>query len=133
MTYCILYLTDCTVFAHLTVHDLLYLAGYTVFSWDGKRRRPQYCLCSDVSGRLYSVRLTWPDDTVLQMRGAWQGMVLGIVVDLSALPYLLHLLPGPTSSRHPGRSFPVGPDCVGREREATKGPAYPRSEEQVRS
>ena len=100
-----------------------------MFACDGKRRRPQYCLCSDVSGRLYSVRLTWPDGTVLQVRRAWQGTVLGIAVDLSALPYLLRLLPGPTPSRCPGRSFPVGPDHVGREREASKGPAYPRSEE----
>jgi len=60
-------------------------------------------------------------------------MVLGIAVDLRALPYLLRLLPGPTPSRRPGRSFPVGPDCVSREREASKGPAYPRSEERGRS
>jgi len=48
--------------AHLTVHDL---AGCTVFAWDSQRRRPQYCLCSVASGRMYSVRLTWPDGTVL--------------------------------------------------------------------
>ena len=64
---------------------------------------------------------------------ARQGTVLGIAVDLSALPYLLRLLPGPTPSRRPGRSFPVGPDCVDQEREASKGPAYPRSEERGRS
>ena len=57
-------------------------------------------------------------------------MVLGIGVDLSALPYLLCLLLRPTPSRRPGRSFPVGLDLVGQEREASKGPAYPRSEEQ---
>ena len=67
------------------------------------------------------------------MRRAWQGTVLGIVVDLSALPYLLCLLPRPALSRRPGRSFPVGPDCVDQEREASKGPAYPRSEERGRS
>ena len=44
---------------HLTVHALLYLAGYTVFAWYGKRRCPQYYLCSYVSGRLYRVRLVW--------------------------------------------------------------------------
>ena len=67
------------------------------------------------------------------MRRAWQGIVLGITVDLSALPYLLRLLPGPTPSRRPGRSFPVGPDRVGREREASKDPTYPRSKERGRS
>ena len=60
-------------------------------------------------------------------------MVLGIVVDLSDLPYLLCLLPGPTPSRHSGRLFTVGPDRVGREREGSKGPTYPRSEERGRS
>ena len=57
-----------TVYAaitHLTVHALLYLAGYIVFAWYGKRRRLQYCLCSDTSGRLYSARLAWPGGTVL--------------------------------------------------------------------
>ena len=122
----LLYLTGNTMFAHLTVHDL---AGCTVFARDGKRWRPQYCLCSDASGRLYSVRLTWSGGTVLQVRRAWQGTVLGIAVDLSALPYLLRLLPGPTPSRRPGRSFLVGPDCVDQEGEASKGPTYPRSEE----
>ena len=82
-----------------------------------------------MSGKLYSVRLTWPDGTVLQVRRAWQGMVLGIAIDLSALPYLLRLLPGPTPSRRPSRLFPVGPDRVGRERETSKGPTYPWSEE----
>ena len=64
----LLYLIGCIVFAHLTVHDL---AGYIVFARDGKRRHPQYCLCSDASRRLYSVRLTWPGGTVLQVRRAW--------------------------------------------------------------
>ena len=112
---------------------LLYLAGCTVFAWDGKRRRPQYCLCSTTSSRLYSVCLTWPNGTVLQVRRAWQGLVLGIVVDMSTLPYLLCLLPRPTLSKCPGRSFLVGPDRVDREREASKGPAYPRSEERGQS
>jgi len=87
--------------AHLTVHALLYLAGYTVFTWYGKRWRPQYYLCSDASGRLYSVRLTWPDGTVLQVHKTWQGTVLDIAVDLSVLPYLLHLLPEPIPSGCP--------------------------------
>ena len=82
---------------------------------------------------MYSVRLTWPDGTVLQVRRAWQGTVIGIAVDLSALPYLFRLLLGPTPSRRPGRLFPVGPDRVTQESEASKGPAYPRSEERDRS
>lgn len=35
------------------------------------------------------------------MRRVWQGTVLSIAVDLSALPYLLPLLPGPIPSGHP--------------------------------
>ena len=95
--------------AHLTVHALLYLAGCTVFAWYNKRRCPQYCSCSDASDRLYSVRLTCPDGTVLQVRRAWQGTVLDIAVDLSALPYLLCLMPGPLPSGHPlvGHSWSV--------------------------
>ena len=90
-------------------------------------------MCSATSGRLYSVCLTWPDGIILQVRRARQGTVLVIVVDLNALPYLLRLLPGPTLSRRPGQSFLVGLDRVGQEREASKGPAYPRSEEQGQS
>ena len=88
---------------------------------------------SDTPGWLHSTLLAWPGGTVLQVRRVWQGTVLGITVDLSTLPYLLRLLPGPTSSRHPGRSFLVGPNHVGRERETSKGPIYPRSEERGRS
>ena len=44
--------------AHNTVYAHMRLAGSTVFVWYGKRRRPQYCLWSDASGRLYSVRLS---------------------------------------------------------------------------
>ena len=84
--------------SHNIVHALTRLAGCTVFAWYDKRRCPQYCLCSDASGRLYNVRLTWPDSTILQVCRTWQGTVLGITVDLSALPYLLRLLPGPTPS-----------------------------------
>ena len=50
---------------HNIVYALTRLAGYTVFAWYGKRRHSQYCLCSNAFGRLYSVRLTWPDVTVL--------------------------------------------------------------------
>ena len=62
-----------------------------------------------MSGRLYSVRLTWPDGTVLQVRREWQGTVLGIAVDLSVLPYLLRLLLGPTPSGRPRSVVPSRP------------------------
>ena len=97
-----------------------------MFAWYGKRRRLQYCLCSDASERLYSARLACPGGTVLQVRRAWQGMVLHIAVDLSALPYLLRLLlPGPHRAGVPGQPFPVGPDRIGRERATSRGLAYP--------
>ena len=54
----------------------------------------------------YHVRLTCPDGTVLQVRRAWQNTVLGIAVNLSALPYLLLLLPGPTPSGRPRSIVP---------------------------
>ena len=64
----LLYLASYTVFAHLTVHDM---AGCTMFAWDDKQRHPQYCLYSAASGRLYSVRLTWPNGIILQVRRTW--------------------------------------------------------------
>ena len=82
--------------AHNTIYVQTHLAGSTMFALYGKRQHLLYCLCSGASGRLYRVRPTCPDGTVLQVRRAWQGTVLGIAVDLSALPYLLHLLPEPT-------------------------------------
>ena len=57
--------------AHNTVYAQTHLAGSTVFSWYGKRRRLQYCLFSDASRRLYSARLASPGGTVLQVRRAW--------------------------------------------------------------
>ena len=42
-------------------------------------------------------------------------MVLGIVVDLSALPYFLRPFPGPHRAGVPGRLVPVGFDCASRE------------------
>ena len=53
--------------AHNTVYALTRLAGCTVFAWYGKRWRPQYYLCSDVSSRLYRVRLVCLDGTILQV------------------------------------------------------------------
>ena len=80
-----------------------------MFAWYDKHRRLQYCLCSDASGRLYRARLAWPDGTVLQVHRAWQGMVLGIAFDLSALPYLLRLIPGPSPSGRPRSVVFSGP------------------------
>ena len=40
---------------------------------------------------------------------AWQGTVLSIAIDLSALPYLLRLLPRPTPSEHPRSVVPSRP------------------------
>jgi len=53
----------------VSVHNIVYaqtrLAGSTMFAWYDKRQRPQHYLCSDVSGRLYHVRLSCPDGTAL--------------------------------------------------------------------
>ena len=81
-----------------TVYVQTHLAGSTMFAWYIKRRHLQSCLCFDASGRIYNARLAWSGGTVLQVRRAWQGTVLGIAVDSSALPYLLRLIPGPTPS-----------------------------------
>ena len=51
--------------AHNTVYVQTHLVGSIVFAWYGKRRRLQYCLCSEASGRLYSARLAWPGGTIL--------------------------------------------------------------------
>ena len=58
-------------------------------------------------------------------------MVLGIAVDLSALPYLLHPFPGPHRAGVPGRLVPVGSDCASRRRAVSRGSAHPQSETQV--
>ena len=58
-------------------------------------------------------------------------MVLGIAVDLKALRYLLRLILVPHRAGVPGLSFLVGLDRVGRERAASRGLAYPRSEKEV--
>ena len=83
------------------------MAGFTVFTWYGKCRRLQYCKAnidahsSDTPGRLHSTRLAWPGGTFLQVCRVWQGTVLSIAVDLSALPYLLRLILGPLLSGRP--------------------------------
>ena len=66
--------------AHNTVYIQMHVAGSTVFTWYGKRRRLQYYLCSDMPGRLHSAHLAWPGGIVLQVRRIWQGTVLGIAV-----------------------------------------------------
>ena len=59
-------------------------------------------------------------------------MVLGIVVDLSVLPYLLRPFPGPHRTGVPGRLVPVGSDCASRRRAVSRGSVHPRSETGVR-
>ena len=56
-----------------------------------------------------------------------QGTVLGIAVDLSALPYLLRPFPGPHRAGVPGRLVPVGSDCASQRRAVSRGSVYPRS------
>ena len=59
------------------------------------------------------------------------GMVLGIAVDLSALPYFLHPFSGPYRAGVPGRLVPVGSDCASRRGVVSRGSAHPRSEKRV--
>ena len=65
---------------HNIVYVQMHVASSTVFAWYGKCRYLQYCLGSDMPGRLHSTYLAWPISTVLQVRRVWQGMVLGIAV-----------------------------------------------------
>ena len=51
--------------AHNTVYVQMHVVGSTVFAWYGKRRRLQYCSCSDTPGRLHSTCLKWPGGTIL--------------------------------------------------------------------
>ena len=55
-------------------------------------------------------------------------MVLGITVDLSALPYWLHLFLGPHRAGVLGRLVLVGSDCASRRRAVSRGSVHPRSE-----
>ena len=59
------------------------------------------------------------------------GTVLGITVDLSALPYFLRLFPGPHRASVPGRLVPVGSDCTSRRGVVSRGSAHPWSETRV--
>ena len=56
---------EMVVGAHNTVYVQMHVAGSTVFAWYGKRRRLQYCLGSDMPGRLHSALPAWPGGTVL--------------------------------------------------------------------
>jgi len=55
-----------------------------------------------------------------------QGSVLGIVVDLSVLPYFLRLFSGPYRAGVPGRLVPVGSDCASWRRAVSRDSAHPR-------
>ena len=59
------------------------------------------------------------------------GTVLGITVDLSALPYFLRSFPGPYRAGVPGWLVPVGSDCASRRGVVSRGSAHPRSETRV--
>ena len=60
-----------------------------------------------------------------------QGTVLGIAVDLSALPYFLCPFPGPYRAGVPDRLVPIGSDCASRRRAVSRGLPYPWSETRV--
>ena len=59
-------------------------------------------------------------------------MVLGIAVDLSALPYFLHLFPSPHRAGVPGRLVPVGSDCASWREVVSRSSAHSRSEKRAR-
>ena len=53
------------------------------------------------------------------------------MVDLSALPYLLRLFPGPHRAGVPGRLVPVDSDYASQRRAICRGSVHPRSEMRV--
>jgi hypothetical protein len=59
------------------------------------------------------------------------GMALGIVVDLSALSYLLHPFPSPHRAGVPSWLVPVSSDYASRRRAISRGSVYPRLEMRV--
>ena len=75
--------------AHNTVDAQMHVVGSIVLFWYGKCRRLQHCLSFDMSRRLQSTLLAWPDSTVLQVCRV-RSSVLRLT--LSALPYLLRLI-----------------------------------------
>ena len=60
-----------------------------------------------------------------------QGTVLGIAVDLSALPYYLRLFPSPYRAGVPGQLVSVGSDCASRKGAVSRGSVHLRSEKRV--
>ena len=54
-----------------------------------------------------------------------QDMVLGITVDLSALPYFLRPFPGPHRAGVPDRLVLVGSDCASRRGAVGRGQRFP--------
>ena len=59
-------------------------------------------------------------------------MAPSLVFDLSALPYLLRLFPGPYRMGVPGWLVLVGSDCASQRGVASRGSAHPLSEKRVR-
>ena len=80
-------------------------------------------------GRLQGTLLTCP---VGYCPAGVQGTVLGIAVDLSALPYLLCPFPGPHRVSVLGRLVSVGSDCASRRRAVSRGSMQPQLETWVR-
>ena len=72
-------------------------------------------------GRLQGTLLTCP---VGYCPIGVQGTVLGITVDLSALPYLLRPFLGPHRADVPGRLVPVGSDCASWRRAVSRGSVH---------
>ena len=69
--------------------------------------------------RLYDTLLTCPVGSI----GA-QGTVLGIAVDLNALPYFLRLFLGPYRAGVPGQLVLVGSDYANRRGAVSRGLAH---------
>ena len=98
-----------------------------------------YCVCLiwEFDGAYNTVeKISTP--TTLLGKVAWycsagvQGTILGIAVDLSALPYFLHPFPGPYRAGVPGRLVSVGSDCASWRRAVSKGSVHPRSKTRVK-
>ena len=122
-----------------------------MFTRYGKCRRPQYYRCPKAcGGEPYRMGVNGAHNTVGKMSAPTtllgfyhakkvagycpagvQGMILGIVVDLSALPYFLHPFPGPYRAGIPDRLVPVGFGCASQRGVVSRGSVHSRSEKQV--
>ena len=60
-----------------------------------------------------------------------QGMIVGIAVDLSALPYFFRSFSGPYRAGVPDRLVPVGSDCASRREAVSRGSPHSRSKKRV--